>query len=106
MKTIFISIPWMQRRAQTYTTELQRLEAKYGRALNKQEMAHELNISVKQLERRMAEMENIPNYVEMTGKTGNIFPITEVAKFFAENTIHTTNYKEGLFDDQSTLDTY
>lgn len=89
-------IEWPEQ--QNMQNELDRLETKYGRALNKKEMADELHISVRQLERRMISCKDVPNYVGLS--TGaNIFPITEVAKFFTERQILTDNYSEEIFDD-------
>ena len=69
--------------------ELNRLEKKYTRALNKKEMAHELgDISMRTLDRRIAASQDIPNYIKT--KTGAImFPISSVVLYFSERLIKT-----------------
>ena len=69
--------------------ELQRLEKKYTRALNKKEMAHELGaISMRTLDRRIEASQDIPNYIK--SKTGAImFPISSVVLYFSEHLIKT-----------------
>ena len=69
--------------------ELQRLEAKYTRALSKKEMAHELgDISLRTLERRIEYAQDIPSYIKT--KTGYVvFPISAVVIYFSERLIRT-----------------
>ena len=69
--------------------ELERLEKKYTRALNKKEMAHELgDISIRTLDRRIEASQDIPNYIK--AKTGAImFPISSVVLYFSEHLIKT-----------------
>ncbi len=69
--------------------ELERLEKKYTRALNKTEMAHELgNISIRTLDRRIEASHDIPNYIK--SKSGVImFPISAVVLYFSGHIIKT-----------------
>ena len=75
--------------SKTTEIELKRLEAKYTRALNKKEMAHELgDISLRTLERRIEAASDIPEYIKT--KTGNImFPISAVVLYFSERLVRT-----------------
>lgn len=69
--------------------ELQRLEAKYTRALSKKEIAHELgDISIRTLDRRIESAQDIPSYIK--SKTGHVvFPISAVVIYFSEQLIRT-----------------
>jgi len=68
--------------------ETLRLEAKYHRALSRKEVAHELGISIKTLERRMEQVADIPQYKEL--RTGRVlFPISCVATYLSQGLIQT-----------------
>ena len=71
-----------------FQAELTRLEAKYGKALSKKEMAHELDIGLKTLERRIISCEDIPEYKELRTKRV-IFPLTAVATYLSMGLIKT-----------------
>lgn len=72
-----------------YELELQRLENKYTRALTKKEVAHELGgISLKTLDRRIAQAIDIPQYKEL--RTGRVlFPISAVATYLSQGLVRT-----------------
>lgn len=68
--------------------EMERLEAKYHRALDKKETAHEIGISLSTLDRRLEKAEDIPQYKKT--KTGMIlFPLSAVALFLTEDLVRT-----------------
>ena len=72
----------------SYQDNLLRLEAKYGRALSRKEMAHELKISPKTLDRRIANCEDLPEYKEL--KTGAvIFPLIAIATYLSQGLVRT-----------------
>jgi len=72
----------------SYQDNLLRLEAKYGRAITRKEMAHELKISPKTLDRRIAACEDLPEYKEL--KTGAvIFPLVAVATYLSQGLVRT-----------------
>lgn len=68
--------------------EAARLEDKYHRALDKKEVAHELGISVKTLERRMAQGVDVPQYKELRTKRV-LFPIGSVAAYLSQGLVQT-----------------
>ncbi len=65
--------------------EIIRLTTKYDKSvLNKDEMATELGISVKTLDRHIKEVSNIPSYLKL-GKNKIIFPIRTIAEFLCSD---------------------
>lgn len=71
-----------------YQTEVVRLEAKYTRALDKIQTAHEMHISVKTLERRIARGVDVPQYKELRTKRV-LFPISSVAAYLSQGLVQT-----------------